>query len=366
MKIAALFLMLLPAAGGAWAASARDYDPLVSPVLLREAGLRQDWQFQLPIKPGESLERLFVFDRYLLVLTDRNYLFCLNRPDGSYRFGMRLTEERLPVCDPMFMDDKVFFLIGRMLKVIDPAAGAMTRTAVLTAMDDNSKCSIGKNEEFVYVAGVDRRVHAFQITPTDYIHLFMATSDDDSAISSLTATPERVYFTTQSGNVIAMQPDRPVRVWQYNASGPIQAAMVLDDQDIYVGSVDTKLYKIDAERGRLQWPTPFYTGDKILQSPTVGETVVYQVAGKSGLYAVDKQTGQAVWNIPSGRSLLCESGPSAYTFAVPGVLMVMDNAAGRERYSLNMAQVTRYAVNTVDANMYVADAQGRVAAIAVP
>lgn len=361
----AVILMLL-LAGYFSVAAAQSTDPLVAPVLLKEAGLSQQWQVLLPIKPGETVERLFVFDRFLFILTSRNHLFCRNRSDGSYRFEMRLAEERLPVCDPLFMDGKVLFLVGRQLYVIDPVSGLRVGSAILTGVDDNSKCSISKNDDFLYVAGVDRRVHAYQITPTDYIHLFTATSDDDASITSVAAVEDRVYFTTQSGSVVAMQSDGPVRVWQFNASGPIQAPLVLDDDSIYVGSVDTKLYKLNAVTGRTEWPVPFYTGDKILWAPIIGDQVVYQVAGRSGLYAVEKEAGRQVWNVPNGRSLLCESGSTAYTFAWPGILVVMDNATGREVYSLNMAEVNRYAVNVFDATMYLADEQGRVTAIAAP
>lgn len=341
-------------------------EPLVSGLLLKEAGMQRQWQVQLAIKPGESVERMFVFDQHLLVLTNRNYLFGLNRTDGKYRFEARLAETRLPVCDPLYVDGKLYFLIGREMKVIDPVSGALLRSAVLTEVENNTQCSLTKNETFVYMAGIDQRIHAYRIEPNDYVQLFTATADDDSTITSLVATADRVFFTTESGSVVAMEAERPVKVWQFNASGPIIAPLVMDGEDLYAGSLDTKVYKLTAAKGAPAWPTPFYTGDKIQTAPVVGETVVYQYAGRSGLYAIDKQTGRRIWNVPSGRSMLCESGDAAYIFAQPGVLMVMDNRTGRERFSLNMAKVNRWAVNEVDSTLYLADRQGRVAAVATP
>jgi hypothetical protein len=42
----------------------------------------------------------------------------------------------------------------------------------------------------------------------------------------------------------------------------------------------------------------------------------------------------------------------------------MDNAAGKEVLSVNIAGVDRFAVNTTDSNIYLADKKGRVLAAA--
>jgi outer membrane protein assembly factor BamB len=342
---------------------------LVSEALAGEAGLKQDWQIRLPIKTGtgESVDRLFVFDPYLLVLTNQNYLFCRNRVDGSYRFELQIAEKGLPVVDPLYLENRILFLIGSQLKVLDPASGMIVRKADLSEAGESRNASFAKNDRFVYVAGVDRRIHAFRIQEDgDYVRLFTATADNDSAITSIHATNDRVYFATLTGNVVAMEAGRPRKIWQYNASGPISAPLVPGEGVLYAGSQDTKLYKISASNGTLLWDTPFFAGDKILNAPYPGKTVLYLNAGISGLYGISEQTGKEIWNVPNGKSVLCESGERAYVYAQPGVLVVMNNATGQEVFSLNFSEVSCYGVNLLDSRMYVADKQGRVACISVP
>ena len=90
---------------------------------------------------------------------------------------------------------------------------------------------------------------------------------------------------------------------------------------------------------------------------------MYQPAGDKGLFAVDKETGKAVWHAKEGVDLLVEIGSRAYVYARPGVLTVMDNTSGKKLHSVNFADVDKYAVNTADKLLYVADDGGRVMCI---
>lgn len=353
-------------AAGVWAVSS---DPLISPRLLSEAGLKLSWQIQLPVKPEESekVERLFVLDSHLVVLTNRNYLFCRNRQDGTERFQMQVAEERLPIVEPLFLDNRLYFLVGSRLVVLDPVSGTVVRRQDIGEAAASRGVCLAKNDQFMYVAGVDRRIHAYQRQEDgDYVKLFSATADDDSAITSVLATNDQVFFAAAGGAVAAMKTAEPVKLWQYNCSGVITAAIVLDKGAIYAGGEDTKLYKINAATGRLMWSMPFFAGEKLLQPPVVGQHLVYLNAGRNGLYAVSKDSGQTVWNVPDGQLLLCESQERAYVLAQPGLIVVMNNTTGRPAASVNAAAVRLGAANLKDNLIYLADEQGRVACLSVP
>jgi hypothetical protein len=79
--------------------------------------------------------------------------------------------------------------------------------------------------------------------------------------------------------------------------------------------------------------------------------------------AIDKRDGKALWALPEGVDLLAESGGRAYVTTNLKTLAVMDNVGGKQLYSLNLAAVTRFAVNTVDAYVYVADDRGHLACL---
>ncbi|HOQ05511.1 MAG TPA: PQQ-binding-like beta-propeller repeat protein [Anaerohalosphaeraceae bacterium] len=360
------FVLFWMTAAGVRAESA---EPLISPRLLSETGLKSSWQIQLPVKTGvsEKVERVFVLDSYLIVLTNRNYLFCRNRQDGTECFQMQVAEERLPMVEPLFLDNRLYFLFGSRLVVLDPAGGTVVRKQDLGEAAAGRGVCLAKNDRFMYVAGVDRRVHAYQLQKDgDYVKLFSATAEDDSIITSVLATNEQVFFAAAGGAVTAMKTDEPVKLWQYNCSGAITAALVLDSGAIYAGGEDTKLYKINAATGRLMWSMPFFAGEKIRQPPIVGQRLVYLNAGRNGLYGVSKDSGREVWNVPNGQLLLCESQERAYVFAQPGLIVVMNNTTGRPLFSLNAAAVRLGAVNLKDNQIYLADEEGRVVCLSAP
>ena len=213
------------------------------------------------------------------------------------------------------------------------------------------------------MTGSDNRLHA--ISPDGYWQAFTATADNDSAINSVTATDSIVVFTTFAGNVVGMQPDAPKKIWQYDISGAIRTNLVTDNEFVYIVGMDAKLYKLNIQTGALAWDMPFHAGAPVLDPAVIGNQAIYLYTDLNGLYAVNKNNGKAVWNVPAGRGALCEAGSKAFVYASPGVLDVMDNKTGEALYSVNFNQVQRYAENMIDSVLYVTDEAGRVMSITV-
>jgi outer membrane protein assembly factor BamB len=115
--------------------------------------------------------------------------------------------------------------------------------------------------------------------------------------------------------------------------------------------------------GKNAWPIPFQTGNAVLDPPIIGDKVVYQYVDVQGLYAIDKKSGRKIWQVEAGLNLLAENGSLAYVIAQPGLLVVMNNSTGKKLYSVNLAAVTDYAVNTTDSAFYIADNNGRLMSI---
>ena len=95
------------------------------------------------------------------------------------------------------------------------------------------------------------------------------------------------------------------------------------------------------------------------------QKLVYLPAGAMGVYGIDQESGQAVWQAPDGIGVLTETAAQAFVLSRPGVLNVMDNTTGKQVYSVNFSQVTRFAAKMDEPRLYVADDSGRVAAITV-
>ena len=350
-------------AGGASVREANAGAMPVSPSLLKEAGLQAGWQINLPLKETERVERMFVFDKYLYVLSDQNYLFCIDRTKGSIRFCLELAGPGLKVHEPQYYAGRLLFTVGTRIFILDPTAGAVKESRRLVNIGRGAVCGAQRNAGHIFVAGLDKRLHA--IVAGEYWQEFMVTADNDSLINSIVVNDEFVVFSTSVGNIVMTSSQKAKRLWQRDIPGRINAPIVRDGRWLYVGSENTKLYKLDITSGRSGWETAFQAGALLADSVTVGRRAVYQYAGNNGLYAIDKDSGKMLWQVSEGLGLLAEKDETAYVFAKPGVLAVMDNETGRELYSVNFAGVTRYAANTTDSTIYVSDDKGRVMSINV-
>lgn len=334
---------------------------LVSPSLVEYAGLSVNWQMILAVKETEKLDRMYVFGKYLYVLTSQNYLVCINRDRGSIRFELQLAPAGLPIYHPYYYDKKLWFMVGAELLVVDPEVGEVIESRLFKTLGGSAMCPLVRNKERIYIAGLDHRLQA--ITASNYMADFGVSAYDNSRINSVLAADGFVVFSTERGNIIGIAPDGPQKRWQRDVSGRVSASLVKDGEHVYVPCEDTKLYKFNALTGENAWSLPFQTGNAILDPPIIGAKVVYQYIDVQGLYAVNKDSGRKIWQLEAGLNLLAENGDLAYIIAQPGSLVVMNNSTGKEMYSVNFAAVTDYAVNTTDSSFYIADNTGRVMSI---
>jgi outer membrane protein assembly factor BamB len=330
--------------------------PLVSAQLLQKANLSMLWQNKLAVHSSEQIQRLFLAGDSLWALTNRNYLFCLDAKTGRLKFGQQLARKGLTVFKPLLFEDQALLVAGNTLLRLDPQLGTIQ---TLKAPPFTVTCPAARNTEHIYLAGTDRRLHAFN--GQTRIPEFEAAPDDNTLITSIVATDDYVVFATAGGSVVNITPHGPVRNWQFTAKGPISARLVLDNGSLFVAAEDTSLYRIDPSTGKPLWT--FRAGARLTKSPRLTATVVYQPAGPKGLYAIDKQTGKLLWQRTDAVELLAQAGHKAYVIAEPGTLIVMDNGTAKELYCVNFAAISRYAANTADNRIYIGDQTGRVACL---
>jgi len=331
---------------------------LISPELLRHAGLEMNWQVNLPLKKSEQIDRMYVCTGYVYVLTGHNYLYCIDKEKKAVWFGMELALPGLPIGRPLYHEGDLWFMVGNELRIIDPKTGTIEKRKHLKALGRGAVGTMARNKQHLYMLASDKRLHAFALD--GFWQHFMVAAPDGSLINSVVADDQFLVFTTAGGNVVSIYPNQPKRRWQYDIVGAIVAPVVREDEWLYVAGANAKLFKIGIRNGRTRWAEPFHAGAPLKKAPVLGADVLYQSAGDKGLYAVDKKTGRAVWHLPQGVDVLVETGTRAYVYARPGVLVVMDNAKAAQLYSVNIAGVRKYVSNTVDKAMYLAGLEGRV------
>jgi outer membrane protein assembly factor BamB len=346
------------AAGKVVASSAQTpgSDWMLSPDLLNHAGLKPVWQQTLPLKKGEAFATVTLLGDRLFLRTDRNYMWSLNATTGDVVFSRSVAPQGIPVLGLASHDDTFISVVGNQLAESSMVTGTEQRVADLEL---SIVAPPARNNQFYYVAGGDRRLHAFRVE--DLVRIFKVAADNESLITTVLADDSLVVFGTGAGNVIGMAADAPKKLWQFDAAEAVAGQIVRDGNALYLASKDTNVYRLDITgQTSVSMAWKFHTEAVLDRGPRVTQGYVYQYAPGRGVTAIDKQTGQAVWSVPEGLDLLAEADLKAYLITKVRTLVVMDNATGKRVYSINSAPVVAHVPNTETARIYVADESGRI------
>ncbi len=329
---------------------------LLSPELLEHARLKTAWENELPLKRGEKLQQLFLVGDCIYALSDRNFMVCLDREKGKMIFGRSVAVPGIPVDSPKLFGDKLMSIEGKKLIELDPATGEERKA---TDVGFSIVCPPARNSSFFYLAGPENRLHALRIE--DRVEVFQVAAENESAIVSIVAEEDYVVFATEVGNVISIAADAPRRLWQFDASKGIVGTMIQDGGSLFLASRDTYVYKleiVDLPIVNMAWK--YQVDGMPVSEPRVTRDVVYQRIREKGVTAIDRQSGKLMWTVPGGAELLAEVRDRAYVFTGTRTLVVMDNAAAKRLYTVNLARVSRYVANTENSRMYIGDDLGRL------
>ena len=332
-----VFLTVLPSISGA----------VIDEKLLNQAGLKTVWQNAIALNPKEKIQKITLLGDYIYILTDSNYLFCLDRNTGRLSFATSAASPKLPVFEPVVYKGIAYLVAANNLIMANIEQGAeLCRNRISFPVS----AAAAVNASHLYVPGMDKRLHVMD--SNGQREIFKASADNVSGITSVIATDSFVIFATNAGNVIGMDVNQPKRLWrQFDAVGAIMAPLTRNSRWLYASSKDTNLYKLDAVSGNQIWK--FHTGSALTASARATESTVYQYAEGKGLYAVDANSGKSLWLLPDAIGLLAQNGDKAYLFDKNHTCTIMDNKQAKKIYTINFAPVTDFATNVNDTKIYI-------------
>ena len=328
----------------------------ISPELLEHAKLEMVWQQTLPVKTGEQFSAVTLLGDRLYLRSDRNYLWSVDREKGRIVFSRSIAPPGIPVLDLVSYEDDLISVVGNQLVEYDDNTGKEKRVSDLEL---SMVATPVRNSQFFYIAAGDRRLHVLHAE--DLVQTFKVAAENESLITTAAADETMVIFGTAEGDLIAMMPDVPKRLWRFKAPEAVAGQIIPDNGSFYFASTDTNVYRVDMATPTTAVMTWKFQCEAVLdRPPRVTQDFVYQYAGRRGLTAIGKESGRAVWSLRGGVDLLAEAGNRAYVITRFHTLTVMDNVTGARLYSVNMAPVVNHVANTADARIYLVDNIGRV------
>ena len=327
---------------------------LIGNELLKNAGLETIWESKLPINAGDTVSQLFVRDDLIYILSKRNFIFCLDRNNSKMMFESSFGPPGFGILGFDLYDDELISIVGNRLVQIDSVSG-IEKTA--KNIEFGITCPAGRNRDNFYIASSDNRVRILRAR--DKVELFQVAAENDSAITSLVAADDMMIFATQQGNVIAILPNKPVKLWQFDASEAIADPIVREGNALYVSSKDTYIYKLDVRSPHSPlWK--YQTAAMLEQGPVLTKNILYQNVRNKGLIAIDAQTGKFIWLVQDGLGILAQDEHISYVIKPAGEILKMDNKLKKQLNSVTFPNVTGFAVNTIDAKIYLAGKAGRI------
>ena len=120
-------------------------------------------------------------------------------------------------------------------------------------------------------------------------------SSDDGYQYALDVRSGNLKWKIDIGNAVTPRvgPAKDAYDYDFLCSSPIYS-----DGFIYVGSKDSCLYVIGAEKGNLVWK--FKTGNIIRSTPAIGNEMVYVGGWDHFLYALNRKDGSLIWKYDAG------------------------------------------------------------------
>jgi outer membrane protein assembly factor BamB len=124
--------------------------------------------------------------------------------------------------------------------------------------------------------------------------------------------------------------DNGAHIWGFQTEGRIYSSPAPRKDDVYFGSDDGRLYKVDVDSGILIWEFP--TGGRVRSSPALDNRNVYVASWDGLLYAVNMNSGRLVWKAKIARNSSSSpvvSGAKVYIGDEDGKLHCFNAANGK-------------------------------------
>jgi len=173
------------------------------------------------------------------------------------------------------------------------AGGPMRTRATVAGTDVYFQADDGSLYRLAAASGEERWRLRVVGKPIERLPFDNPKSRYDRFGSDVTIAGGRLYLGTHDGRLVAVDPSRGERVWEYATGDSVVAAPAVADGRVVFGSFDGCVYALDAVTGKLLWRRD--TRGAVVSTPAVaGDRVV--VGNRSyDLLGLDARTGDPVW-----------------------------------------------------------------------
>jgi outer membrane protein assembly factor BamB/tRNA A-37 threonylcarbamoyl transferase component Bud32 len=148
---------------------------------------------------------------------------------------------------------------------------------------------------------------------------------------------ELAYFGTEDGDLFCVDLRGNVK-WRFKAKRALTSSPIYANGVVYICSVDTLLYAIDAKSGYIQWR--FRMSKASISTPFISDNFIFTGSVDSNIYCVDIHSAREIWTFATENQVT--SSPlsyqdSVYCGSVDGAMYCLEFRTGRLRWKYQTA-----------------------------
>jgi outer membrane protein assembly factor BamB len=355
-KVTVLFVLTVLTAVG----RAEPEAALVPDQDLQAAGLSRYWQAHLPLAPGDSVDTAMRVDEVLYAISDLGLLYAVTADTGLIRWARKVAEPDHQIYRPSHVRTStgtgpVILATTRKVLVIDRYSGEL-----LQSFEPPFAAGAGAVADggIVYMGSAGGRFYSLQLAYPEPYKRWEVLADGPVTTTPVLYDRNMLLFVGQNGTVFTCRASDKTFKWRSRPGGPIMTEVAVDEDGVYLASLDRSLYKVNLDTGRLAWrvrlPRP------LLEGPLAIAHTVFQYCTDHGLSAIDADTGTERWRRPDGRTLAAHTRGGDLLLTEDRRLNLVDHETGDLLQEVDAPAVTAAVSNTLDDAAYVYAADGRV------
>ncbi|MBS3821298.1 MAG: PQQ-binding-like beta-propeller repeat protein, partial [Phycisphaerae bacterium] len=334
---------------------------------------------QVPLAPGETIQRLVLLDDNLYVMTDQAALIAVDAAVGKQRWRVTVSLAGRKVYTPSHVDNmplreevwtdtvakapeaEQFPRINAVavndlahMLLIERESGKIYRDI---KFDRTSATNAGVcDEERFYYPGLDNMCNCYNLMLGQVIWWQSYTGLAEVPLRTYAG---RVYVGTSDGRMQCMTGGSVgIRKWTLTFDRPILAPFHVGPRGLFF-AVGNQVRAHDAISGLKLWE-PVYVDGVIEDGMQLSGTTLYQHARGDGLYAINLTNGEVRWHRPGGWMVLAVMDGQAYVLDTDANLHVMNEITGEVTASVPMARFDFFVPNTQSPAIYAATRSGQI------
>jgi outer membrane protein assembly factor BamB len=216
----------------------------------------------------------------------------------------------------------------------------------------------------VYIGGYNGKVYSYYTESLQMDEDYPPENYLEPIVGGLATDQDNIYFGCSDGKVYALSASDLILQWKYETSDKIWATPAISGDTVYIGSFDKKLYALSAADGSKKWE--FTTEGAIIATPLVDNDTVYIGSLDRNLYALNTADGSLKWQFTGENWFWAEPviyNGIIYAGCLDGNVYALDAATGNKVTEFDLGSPVSSAPVIVGNSIIFASRKGMVYAI---